>query len=150
MNTNAYKIKLFQDETARCIQRLYKEGYLPNEEMGDISVRDAESGYVFISIKPGSFRVGEPSEYHGGDIAVFDAIGKPVTHHTIPNDKLAMHLAIYNARPDVNCIIHTYPTWCSLFSQRKQAIPFVLAEQLEASTSVECVAVNPSLTPAIC
>lgn len=145
---NQYKIKLFQDEAARCINQLYKTGYLPNERLGDVSVRDTESGYVFISIKPGTLRVGEPSEYHGSDIAVVDKDGKPVTHHTIPNENLAMHLAVYKARPDVNCIIHTYPIWSSLLSQRKEPLPFVLAEQVEASTDIKCVESAPSMTQA--
>lgn len=52
---NAYKLKLFQDETARGLARLYEAGYLPNDSMGEVSLRDAESGLVFISIKPGTF-----------------------------------------------------------------------------------------------
>ncbi len=147
MNDN-YKIKLFQDEAARCFSQLYKDGYLPNDEMGDVSVRDAESGYVFISIKPGTLRVGEPSAYHGTDFAVVDRDGNPVTHHTIPSENLALHLAVYKARPDVNCIIHTYPLWSSLFSQRKEPLPFVLAEQAEASTDIKCVESAPSMTEA--
>ena len=46
---NAYKLKLFQDETARGLARLYEAGYLPNDSMGEVSLRDAESGLVFIS-----------------------------------------------------------------------------------------------------
>ena len=143
-----YKIKLFQDEAARCIGQVYQTGYLPNEKLGDVSVRDTESGNIFISIKPGSLRVGEPSEYHGSDIAVVDKDGNPVTHHTVPSENLALHLAVYKARPDVNCIIHTYPIWSSLFSQRKEALPFVLAEQVEASTDIKCVEGAPSMTDA--
>ena len=52
---NAYKLKLFQDETARGLARLYEAGYLPNDSMGEVSLRDAESSLVFISIKPGTF-----------------------------------------------------------------------------------------------
>ncbi|NLY90445.1 MAG: class II aldolase/adducin family protein [Firmicutes bacterium] len=144
--SNNYKIKLFQDEAARCINELYKKGYLPNEKMGDVSVRDPESGYVFISLKPGTLPLRELSEYHGSDIAVVDKDGNPVTHHTIPSDNLALHLAVYKARPDVNCIIHTYPIWSSLFSERKEALPYVLVEQVEASTNVKCVESAPSMT----
>lgn len=145
MNGN-YKIKLFQDEAARCINRLHQTGYLPSERLGDVSVRDTESGYVFISVKPGIIPVGEPSEYHGSDIAVVDRDGNPVTHHTIPHENLALHLAVYKARPDVNCIIHSYPVWSSLFSQKKEPLPFVLAEQAEASTDIKCVEGDPTLT----
>ena len=82
---NAYKLKLFQDETARGLARLYEAGYLPNDHMGEVSLRDAESGLVFISIKPGTFYIADPSEYHGSDIAVATLDGEPVTTVTPPN-----------------------------------------------------------------
>ena len=147
-NRDAYKIKLFQDETARCVRRLYREGHLPNESLGSVSTRDAESGNVFISIKPGTFYVGDPGNYHGSDIAVVDANGRPLRDTTPPSDMLALHLAIYRARPDVTAIIHSHPVWCSLFAQRKEALPYVLAEQMEASTAVGCVGMAPSMTQA--
>ena len=101
---NAYKLKLFQDETARGLARLYEAGYLPNDSMGEVSLRDAESGLVFISIKPGTFYIADPSEYHGSDIAVTTLDGEPVTTVTPPSERLALHLAVYKARPDVHAI----------------------------------------------
>ena len=142
---NAYKLKLFQDETARGLARLYEAGYLPNDHMGEVSLRDAESGLVFISIKPGTFYIADPSEYHGSDIAVATLDGEPVTTVTPPNERLALHLAVYKARPDVHAILHTYPVWSSLFSERGESVPYVLAEQIEASTAVECVTAEPSM-----
>lgn len=145
---NAYKLKLFQDETARGLARLYEAGYLPNDSMGEVSLRDAESGLVFISIKPGTFYIAVPSEYHGSDIAVTTLDGEPVTTVTPPSERLALHLAVYKARPDVHAILHTYPVWSSLFSERGESIPYVLAEQIEASTAVECVTAEPSMDEA--
>lgn len=145
---NAYKLKLFQDETARGLARLYEAGYLPNDNMGEVSLRDAESGLVFISIKPGTFYIADPSEYHGSDIAVTTMDGEPVTTVTPPSERLALHLAVYQARPDVHAILHTYPVWSSLFAQRGEAVPYVLAEQIEASTAVECVTAEPSMDEA--
>ena len=142
---NAYKLKLFQDETARGLARLYEAGYLPNDRMGEVSLRDAESGLVFISIKPGTFYIADPSEYHGSDIAVTTLDGEPVTTVTPPSERLALHLAVYKARPDVHAILHTYPVWSSLFSERGESVPYVLAEQIEASTAVECVTAEPSM-----
>ena len=100
---------------------------------------------VFISIKPGTFYIADPSEYHGSDIAVATLDGEPVTTVTPPNERLALHLAVYKARPDVHAILHTYPVWSSLFSERGESVPYVLAEQIEASTAVECVTAEPSM-----
>ncbi|MDP4110330.1 MAG: hypothetical protein Q8878_09925, partial [Bacillota bacterium] len=41
---------------------------------------------------------------------------------------------------------HTYPVWSSLFAQRKESIPYVLVEQIEASTKVDCVTMQPAMT----
>ena len=66
---DAYRIKLFQDEAARCVRRLYEEGHIANEKMGDVSVRDAESGLVAMSIKPGFIGVTDPrSEEHTSEL----------------------------------------------------------------------------------
>lgn len=128
---NAYKLKLFQDETARGLARLYEAGYLPNDHMGEVSLRDAESGLVFISIKPGTFYIADPSEYHGSDIAVATLDGEPVTTVTPPNERLALHLAVYKARPDVHAILHTYPVWSSLFSERGESVPMCWPSRLK-------------------
>lgn len=142
----SYRQKLFQDELARCIQRLHKEGWLPNENMGEASVRDEESGNVTISIKPGTIGVTDPAAYLGSDMPVVDAQGNYLTHHAPVHENLPLHLAIYKARPDVNAIIHVFPLWTTIFSNRKQGLPFVLAEQLEASCFVDCVQSEPAQT----
>lgn len=142
----SYRTKLFQDELARCIQRLHKEGWLPNEQMGEASVRDIETGNVTMSIKPGTIGVTDPAAYFGSDMPVVDSDGNYITHHVPCNENLPLHLAIYKARPDVSAIIHVYPLWTTMFTNRKQGLPFVLAEQLEASCYVNCVQVPPAQT----
>lgn len=129
VRNDAYRIMLFQEEAARCIRRLYEEGRIPNDQKVDVSVRDKESGIVAISIQPGFIGVTDPSQYHGTDMAVVDMDGNLIYDITPPSENVDMHLAIYKARPDVNCIIHTYPVYCSLFAQRKQPLPLVFVEQ---------------------
>lgn len=126
---DAYRIRLFQEEAARCIRRLYEEKRIPNDQKVDVSVRDPESGIVAISIQPGFIGVTDPSQYHGTDMAVVDMDGNLIYDITPPCDNLDMHLAIYKARPDVTSIIHCYPIYCGLFAQRKQPIPLVFVEQ---------------------
>lgn len=126
---DAYRIKLYQDEVARCVHRLFDEGHLANDRMGDVSVRDAESGLVVITIKPGFIGVADPTQYHGTDMAVVDMDGNLIYDITPPSENLDMHLAIYRARPEVNAIIHSYPVYCGLFSARNEPIPLVFVEQ---------------------
>ncbi len=143
-----YSSKLFQNELARCIRRLFREDWLPNERMGEASVRDEATGYVTISVAPGKIGVTDPSQYHGSDMVVVDADGNYITHHLPAHENLPLHLAIYKARKDVQCIIHVFPKWTTMLSQQKEAIPFVLAEQLEASCDVKCVTSEPTASEA--
>ena len=144
----SYSMKLFQDELARCIQRLHSEGWLPNESMGEASVRDSGTGNVTISIKPGTIGVTDPAAYLGSDMPVVDSDGNYITHHAPCHENLPLHLAIYKARSDVSAIIHVYPLWTTMFTNRKQGLPFVLAEQAEASCNVGCVQSDPAATEA--
>ena len=144
----SYSMKLFQDELARCIQRLHSEGWLPNESMGEASVRDSGTGNVTISIKPDTIGVTDPAAYLGSDMPVVDSDGNYITHHAPCHENLPLHLAIYKARSDVSAIIHVYPLWTTMFTNRKQGLPFVLAEQAEASCNVGCVQSDPAATEA--
>lgn len=144
----SYASKLFGDELARCIQRLHNEDWLPNEEMGDASVRDTASGHVTVCVQPGKIGVQNPAEYHGSDMVEVDAEGNYITHHLPAHPNLPMHLAIYKARPDVGAIVHVYPKWTTMLTLQKEDMPYVLAEQAEASCHVRCVKTPPSDTDA--
>lgn len=154
---DAYKIKLFQDEAARCIHRLYKEGHMPTDRLGDVSVRDPESGIIAMSIKPGFIGVTDPSQYHGTDMAVVDMEGNLIYDITPPHDNMALHLEIYKARPEINVILHTYPVYCGLFAKRKEPMPLVFVEQgyilqdfdySNWSFGTDVVTMEPEKTPA--
>ncbi len=126
---DAYRIKLYQDEVARCVRRLFDEGHMATDKLADVSVRDPESGIVVTSLKPGFIGVREPDDYHGTDMAVVDMDGNLVYDHVPPNDNIDMHLAIYKARPDVTAIIHAYPTYIGMFARAKKPLPVVFVEQ---------------------
>ena len=50
---DAYRIKLYQDEVARCVHRLFDEGHAATLNLMDVPVRDPESGIVVTTPKPG-------------------------------------------------------------------------------------------------
>jgi len=43
------------------------------------------------------------------ELVVIDATGKKLRGRGNPTSEMAMHIACYNARPDVNAVIHTHP-----------------------------------------
>ena len=126
---DAYRIKLYQDEVARCMHRLFDEGHMHADGLGEVSVIDRESGIVVTSIKPGFIGVREIDDYHGTDMAVVDLDGNLVYDITPANDNVDLALAIFKARPEVNAIIHSYPIYCGLFANNSRPIPFAFVEQ---------------------
>ena len=126
---DAYRIKLYQDEVARCVHRLFDEGHAATLDLMDVSVRDPQSGIVVTTPKPGFLPMTDPDDLHGTDMAVVDIDGNVVYDITPPNDNIGMHLAIYKARPEVTAIIHSFPTYCGVFSSNKRGIPFAFVEQ---------------------
>jgi len=43
------------------------------------------------------------------ELVVIDAQGKKIRGRGRPTSEMAMHIACYNARPDINAVIHTHP-----------------------------------------
>jgi L-fuculose-phosphate aldolase len=150
MEKDYYKNKLFKDEVARGIGELYHLGFLPNNEFGELSIRDAETGNIFISIEPGTFRIVTPADYHGSEIAMTNPEGKLLSTVSRPTKGLPLHTAIYKARADVNAIIRTNSQWASLFALRGEEIPFVLEELIMLGGNIRCVTGKPALDQAYC
>ena len=144
------KEKLFKDEVGRMTRELFRLGFLPYDGFGEVSVRDNETGKIYGSIKPGSFHVVTPDDYHGSEFAVLDADGKQLNDILPAADGLALHVAVYKARPDVTAIIRTNSHWASQFAQRGEVIPFVLEELIYLGGSVRCVTDAPTLDAAYC
>jgi ribulose-5-phosphate 4-epimerase/fuculose-1-phosphate aldolase len=150
MDKDYYKDKLFKDELARAIGECYRLGFLPYDGFGELSIRDAETGKVYSSIEPGTFRITTPEDYHGSEIAVSAPDGKLLSSVSKPAKGLPLHLAIYRARPDVNAIIRTHSQWASIFALRGEGIPFVLEELMMLGGDIKCVTGEPSLDGAWC
>ncbi|MFR9188869.1 MAG: class II aldolase/adducin family protein [Anaerotruncus massiliensis (ex Togo et al. 2019)] len=108
---------------------LYELGFSPSGDNGDISVRDPETGLVYISASPIEIGYKNLGEYHACDMAVVDMEGNRMTTWSRPTIEMPMHLAILRARPDVNAVVHTHAAWSSVFAICGKNIPFVLAEQ---------------------
>ncbi len=61
-----------------------------------------------------------------GDLLVCDAEGKQVEKNANgrrPTSEIKVHLAIYNARPEVNAVIHSHPPHATAFAIANIALP---------------------------
>lgn len=144
---DAYRIKLYQDEVARCMRRLFDEGHMMADGLAEVSVIDRESGIVVTSIKPGFIGVREVDDYHGTDMAVVDLDGNLVYDITPPNDNVDLAIAIFKARPEISAVIHSYPIYCGMFANNSRPIPSPSSSRATSPTSTTRRASPPTSSP---
>ena len=44
-----------------------------------------------------------------------------------PSKETSLHIAIYKNRPDIDCVIHVHPSYCTAYSIRKKTVPILTA-----------------------
>ena len=93
------------------------------ETWGNISVRDPETGYVYLT--PSGMPYNTLVE---DDIVVMDIDGNRIEGERKPTIEHAMHLGIMKNRPDVNAVIHTHPVYSQIFALLHEDIPPVIDE----------------------
>lgn len=94
-------------ELAEVMRRLYEKGYLSSAG-GNASCR--KGGIVYIT-PSGRTKFLLTEE----DISEVDIEGN-VLNGNRPSSELPVHLSIYNARQDINCVIHAHPAFTVVLS----------------------------------
>jgi len=77
---------------------------------GNISVRDPESGYIYISTSGMDYKIIKAKH-----VVVVTDTCEIVDGICEPSIETGMHAAVYRARPDVNSVIHTHPVYSTPF-----------------------------------
>src|SRR3972149_367444 len=88
---------------------------------GNVSARDADTGYVLI--KPSGVRYEQLRPEH---MLILDLEGKIVEGILKPSSDAASHLYIYRQRPDVGGIVHTHSPYATAFAAVNRPIPVYL------------------------
>lgn len=88
---------------------------------GNVSARDAETGFVVI--KASGIRYEEMLPKH---MVVIDIDGRVVEGDFKPSSDAYSHLYIYKHRPDVGGIVHTHSVYATAFAAVNKPIPVVL------------------------
>jgi L-fuculose-phosphate aldolase len=101
-------------EICRVGQLMYDRSYVVGSD-GNISVRLDDGRIVGTPTMTCKGRMTEDS------LAVTDAAGRPLTASK-PSSELAMHLLIYNERPDVQAVCHAHPPHGTAFAVAGLAI----------------------------
>jgi L-fuculose-phosphate aldolase len=85
---------------------------------GNISTRDPETGLIYI--KPSGMPYPDIKEE---DIVVMNSDFEVVEGHRKPSIEFNFHIAVMNARKDVNVVIHTHPIYSSVFGVLCEDLP---------------------------
>ncbi len=101
------------------------------ETWGNISVRDPETGLVYLTPS------GMPYEtLTEEDIVVMDIDGNKIEGERRPTIEYAMHLGILKNRPEINAVIHTHPIYSQIFALLHENIPPVIDEAAQVLDEV--------------
>lgn len=122
-------------------QDLTRKGYLMATG-GNLSVR--VPGGEGFAVTPSNY---DYMKMTPEDVCLLAADGKVLEGRLAPSVEAAMHLAIYQARPDVNAIVHTHQVYASALTLMRAPIPALFDEQARfLGRSVEIIPYAPSGT----
>ena len=93
------------------------------ETWGNISVRDPETGLVYLT--PSAMLYDTIVE---DDVVVCTLDGKIVEGTRKPTIETEMHLSVYRNRAEVNAVIHTHPLYSMVYAAQGKDIPLIIDE----------------------
>lgn len=102
---------------------------------GNLSIRDPETNLIYL--KPSAMKY---SEITTDDILVYNSDFEKVDGHRKPTIEYRFHIAIMNARPDVNCVIHTHPVYSAVLGTLDMDLPGICEDfvQLVGDKIINC------------
>jgi L-ribulose-5-phosphate 4-epimerase len=113
-------LKEIREELVELNQALQEYG-LCTWTMGNVSVRDPESG--FVAIKPSGVMFPDLTPE---SMVVVDLEGKVVEGEYLPSSDTASHLYIYRHIEHVNGVVHTHSNYATAFAALGKPIPVYL------------------------
>ena len=93
---------------------------------GNISARIEGTQYIAVTPSGKGYR-----EITADDIVVVDINGIIIEGSYKPSSELPLHLAIYQARPDVQAIIHTHSVFASACAVAHKSIPPIIEDLVQ-------------------
>jgi len=118
------KIKQLKEQLCWASQEIYQHG-LVNIGEGNISIRVKGKNELIITPTRNDYRKPKIE-----DMVHITSSGKVVEGSKKPSSESYLHRVFYNARPNVNCIIHTHSPYTSSLSIQHKGIPVIFEEML--------------------
>ncbi len=85
---------------------------------GNVSARDPETNLIYITPSGMDYQ-----KIQADDIVVLDSSMRIIDGDRFPSVEKALHVKVYNARPDVNAVIHTHPLYSSVLGVNRMDLP---------------------------
>ncbi len=131
----------FRQQVVDTAQLLVAQGYLQGTG-GNVSLR--VTGQSAFAVTPSNMDYGRMV---AADVCVLDWQLQPLVEAPKPSIESAMHAAVYQARPDVQAVIHTHQVYASTLALIDAPIPALFDEQVRyLGRSVEIIPYAPSGT----
>lgn len=111
-----------RNDVVQAARSMWEKGYVSGTA-GNISARLGDSDRLVIT-PSGALYVSMQPE----DLALCSLQCEHLTGDASPSMELAMHAAVYSARPDVGAIVHTHSVHASAIAVCGGEIPFLLDE----------------------
>ncbi len=97
------------------------------ETWGNISLRDPETGLIYITPSGMAY-----DRIEKEDICVLNNDGTIHEAKRTPSVEAPMHVRIYQERPEINAILHTHPIQSTVFAVLRKDIPVFSDEMAQA------------------
>jgi L-ribulose-5-phosphate 4-epimerase len=134
-------VELVRQQVVTAAQDLTRKGYLMATG-GNVSIRVPGRGAMAITPSNYDYMKMNPE-----DVCILDQQGGVLEGRLPPSVESAMHLAIYQVRPDVNAIVNTHQVYASALTLIKAPIPSLFDEQARfLGRSIEIIPYAPSGT----
>ncbi|MEW5961055.1 MAG: class II aldolase/adducin family protein [Chloroflexota bacterium] len=85
---------------------------------GNVSLRDPGTGLIYISPSGMDYE-----EIQAEDVVVLNNKIEVVEGQRVPSVERGMHVTIYNARPEVNAVVHTHPLYSTVLGVNRMELP---------------------------
>ena len=122
----------------RVCKRMYERGLIAGAD-GNVSVRIS---FDHVLVTPRGFSKASVEEH---DLVLVNLDGKRIGGRHEPSSEVAMHLAIYRAREDVNAVVHAHPPVATAFAVAGIGLPGDVLPELAVQMGE--VPVVPYATP---
>jgi ribulose-5-phosphate 4-epimerase/fuculose-1-phosphate aldolase len=131
-----------KEAIAASASQMCDNGLTWGTDAGDSSLRDEQTGLIYILPKPSAERpIRSWRDVGAGDVAVVNLDGEIVGDASIePTVELLTHLRIYQHRPEVDGIVHSHGNWSRVFAAVRQPVPPLMIDSFlyTGATQIEC------------